>query len=299
MAGSLAPRRWRGPGLACRGEATRLLLRAVDEPRAIQPSILYRDDALLIMNKPAGFVVHRGWAKDRVTLLDVARELAGSWVYPAHRLDRQTSGVLIFGLSAEVARHLERQLAESRVHKRYLALVRGMTPDACFIDHPLAKEKGKDKLPSQTEVRRLTHFEVTNDETGISRRYSWVEARPLTGRPHQIRRHLKHISHPIVGDVRYGKAEHNQLFRRRFGLERMVLHAAHVTLSHPLDGRALALDAPLPPELAGLLAKLGASPAQSPDGRVGAEPEAPTTDEHARQHGRPEASPSNTGAASD
>jgi tRNA pseudouridine65 synthase len=241
----------------------------VDEPRALELSILYRDEALLIVNKPAGIVVHRGWANDRVTLLDMARDAVGSWVYPAHRLDRQTSGALIFGLSSEVARHLERELAQARVLKRYLALVRGLTPDACFIDHPLAKEKGKEKLPSQTEVRRLAHFEVANDETGITRRYSWVEARPLTGRPHQIRRHLKHISHPIVGDVRYGKAEHNHLFRRRFGLERMVLHAAHVALSHPLDGRALAIDAPLPLELSKLLEAIGAP---------------------ARQHGRPDPS---------
>jgi tRNA pseudouridine65 synthase len=257
--------------------AARLLLPAVDEPRATQPAILYRDDALLIVNKPAGIVVHRGWANDRVTMLDVARDLVGSWVYPAHRLDRQTSGALIFGLSPEVARHLERELAQARVHKRYLALVRGMTPETCFIDHPLAKEKGKEKLPSQTEVRRLDFFEVANEQTGITRRYSWVEARPLTGRPHQIRRHLKHISHPIVGDVRYGKAEHNQLFRRRFGLERMVLHAAHVALSHPVDGRPLALDAPLPPELAGLLAKLGAA---APEG-AGDPPGTHTADEHA------------------
>ena len=267
------------------------MLPAVEEPPAIQLSVLYRDDALLIVNKPAGIVVHRGWANDRVTLLDLARNLVGSWVYPAHRLERKTSGVLIFGLSSEVARDLERQLAQARVHKRYLALVRGMTPDTCFIDHALAKEKGKEKLPSQTEVRRLAHFEVTNDETGITRRYSWVEARPLTGRPHQIRRHLKHISHPIVGDVRYGKADHNQLFRRRFGLDRMVLHAAHVTLSHPLDGRALTLDAPLPPELAGLLAKLGGPAPDGADGGAGDPAATHTTDVHARQHGRPEPSP--------
>jgi len=263
----------------------------VDEPRASELSILYRDDALLIVNKPAGIVVHRGWANDRVTLLDVARDTVGSWVYPAHRLDRQTSGALIFGLSSEVARRLERELAQARVHKRYLALVRGMTPDSCFIDHPLAKEKGKEKLPSQTEVRRLSFFEVANDETGITRRYSWVEARPLTGRPHQIRRHLKHISHPIVGDVRYGKAEHNHLFRRRFGLERMVLHSAHVALSHPLDGRALEVDAPLPPELVGLLKSLGAPAPGSSDGDAGEPARALATDERARQHGRPEPAP--------
>jgi tRNA pseudouridine65 synthase len=262
----------------------------VDEPCAIELSILYRDDALLIVNKPAGLVVHRGWANDRITLLELARDAVGSWVYPAHRLDRQTSGALIFGLNPEIARRLERELAQARVDKRYVALVRGMAPDAAFIDHPLAKEKGKEKLSSQTEMRRLAHFEVESDETGISRRYSWVEARPLTGRPHQIRRHLKHISHPIVGDVRYGKAEHNRLFRRRFGLERMVLHAARVALSHPIDGRRLVVDAPLPSELSRLLEALGAAPSLAAAGRDPELAEAQPTGADAWQHGRPEAS---------
>ena len=97
-----------------------------------------------------------------------------------------------------------------------------LATEAITIDHPIAKEEGKPKLPSTTHVARLSHCEVENDQTGETRRYSWVEARPVTGRPHQIRRHLKHIAHPIVGDVRYGKAEHNRLFRRRFGLERLA-----------------------------------------------------------------------------
>lgn len=220
--------------------------------------ILYRDDDLLIVNKPAGLVVHRGWATDRVTALDLARQLAGQWVYPAHRLDRGTSGVLVFGLSPEVAHVMERAFGSDLVAKRYVALVRGMAPDAVRVDHPIAKDKGKPKLPSSTQVSRLAHYVVHNDETGLSRRYSWVEARPFTGRPHQIRRHLKHITHPIVGDVRYGKAEHNRLFRRRFGIERLVLHAAELALPHPSDGRPLTVNAPLPDELARLLDALRA-----------------------------------------
>ena len=259
----------------------------MDEVLAGELSILYRDDALLIVNKPAGLVVHRGWATDRVTLLDLARDAIGAWVYPMHRLDRQTSGALVFALSPEIAHVLEQALSQGRVEKRYLALVRGMTPDSSRIDHPLAKEKGKTKLPSLTEVRRLAHFEVENDETGVSRRYSWLEARPLTGRPHQIRRHLKHISHPIVGDVRYGKAEHNRLFRRRFGLDRMVLHAARLEFEHPVDGRALAVEAPLPAELLNLLEALRSAPGGAAGGAD--EPaSAPTAAGHARQHGRPE-----------
>ena len=219
--------------------------------------VLYRDDALLIVNKPAGLIVHRGWANDRVTALDRARALVGHWVYPAHRLDRGTSGALVFGLSPSAAHAVERAFAEELVHKRYFALVRGMAPDAVTVDHPIAKEEGKPKLPSQTHVARLAHCEVENEETGVTRRYSWVEARPVTGRPHQIRRHLKHITHPIVGDVRYGKAEHNRLFRRRFGIERLVLHAGELSLPHPTEARRVSVTAPLPAELVELLRALG------------------------------------------
>jgi tRNA pseudouridine65 synthase len=231
-------------------------------PEAPELTVLYRDEALLVVNKPAGLVVHRGWATDRITALDLARSLAGQWVYPAHRLDRGTSGVLVFGLSPSVAQQLERAFAEGRVEKRYLALVRGMAPDEASVDHPIAKDKGKPGLPSLTRVARLEHFEVENDETGVTRRYSWVEARPCTGRPHQVRRHLKHITHPIIGDVRYGKAEHNRLFRRRFGIERLVLHAEQLTLPHPSEPRRLRVNACLPDELVGLLAALrsGAQP---------------------------------------
>jgi tRNA pseudouridine65 synthase len=226
--------------------------------------VLYRDDALLIVNKPAGLVVHRGWATDRVTALDLARRLAGRHVHPVHRLDRATSGVLVFALDPGTARSMERAFAAEQIEKRYLALVRGLAPEHVLIDHPLAKEKGKPKLPSSTRVVRLEVFEVENDETQVTRCYSWLEAQPHSGRPHQIRRHLKHINHPIVGDVRYGKAEHNRLFRRRFNLERMVLHAERLTLPHPALGEPLTAVAPLPPELCELLTALRAMPATLP-----------------------------------
>jgi tRNA pseudouridine65 synthase len=239
--------------------------------------VLYRDDALLIVDKPSGLVVHRGWATDRITALDLARELAGQWVYPAHRLDRGTSGVLVFGLSPSVAQQLERAFAEERVEKRYLALVRGMAPEAITIDHPLAKEPGKPKLPSSTRVAHLDHFEVQNEETGDTRRYSWVEARPASGRPHQIRRHLKHISHPIIGDVRYGKADHNRLFRRRFGLDRLVLHAEQLSLPHPFEPRRVTVNAHLPDELVALLAALRSGGEPHGDGSEAMRPGEPTS----------------------
>ena len=241
----------------------------VAEPAPNRPElpILFRDEALLVVNKPAGLVVHRGWATDDVTALDLARALAGRWVYPMHRLDRSTSGVLVFALSPEIARVVEQSFSHQRVEKRYLALVRGLAPERASVDHPIAKEKGEPKLAALTHVERLEHHALLNEETGVTRSYSWVLARPVTGRPHQIRRHLKHINHPIIGDVRYGKSEHNRLFRRRFGLERMVLHAEQLRLPHPLDGQLLELNAPLPAELAALQVALReGDAAASPDG---------------------------------
>src|SRR4029079_8805915 len=124
---------------------------------------------------------------------------------------------------------------------------------------PIAKEPGKPKQPSQTRVARLFSQPLTDELSGISRNYSWLWAGPLTGRPHQVRRHLKHINHPIIGDVRYGKSEHNRLFRRRFGLERMALHAERVSFAHPLQGGTIEVVAPVPQELASVLAALAAS----------------------------------------
>jgi tRNA pseudouridine65 synthase len=223
--------------------------------------VLYRDAALVVVDKPAGLVVHRGWAQDEVTALSVVRGMLGHWVYPVHRLDRGTSGALIFACTPEIAGVLGSAFAEDRVQKRYLALVRGQAPEGVLIDHPIAKEPGKPKQPAQTRVARLFSHPVTDELTGVSRNYSWLEAWPLTGRAHQVRRHLKHISHPIIGDVRYGKSEHNRLFRRRFGLERMALHAERVSFSHPLSGAPLEIHAPLPAELEQVIAALSAAPA--------------------------------------
>lgn len=227
--------------------------------------MLYQDAALLAVNKPAGMVVHRGWANDDVTALDLARDLAGTRVYPVHRLDRGTSGTLLFALSPDVARAVGQLFTAERVHKRYLALVRGLAPDSALIDHALAKEKGKAKVPALTRVARLASYPVVDELTQSSRRYSWVEAHPVTGRPHQVRRHLKHISHPIIGDVRYGKGEHNRLFRRRFGLTRMALHAAALALPHPSDGTPLHICAPLPEDLQRVLDALPRDPAPESD----------------------------------
>ena len=168
--------------------------------------IIYEDEWLVAVNKPSGMLVHRGWARDGDIAVDVLHKQLGKHVWPLHRLDRATSGALLFALDVETARTLSHEFEHGRVGKRYLALVRGVPPEELFIDHALRRvdsdsskrpsgPDGPERLPAQTKIHRLAIFE----------RYALVEATPLTGRTHQIRRHLKHASHPIIGDVRYGK----------------------------------------------------------------------------------------------
>lgn len=208
---------------------------------------LYRDETLLAVVKPSGMAVHRGWARDRVTAADLARDLCVRPVHALHRLDRGTSGVLLFALSADAARAASAAFESGAVEKQYLALVRGPAPDALHIDHPIPRKEGGPRVPAVTDVRTLGHFE----------RYSLVEAMPRTGRLHQVRRHLKHVSLPIIGDSKYGKGEHNRLLRDRFGLARLALHAASVTLPHPATGASLTLVAPVPEDLAEPLRRMG------------------------------------------
>jgi tRNA pseudouridine65 synthase len=201
---------------------------------------LYQDDHLVVVDKPSGLLTHRGWARDEEVLMTVVRDALGRWVYPVHRLDRGASGALILALDPEVARLLGQAFAARTVVKRYLALVRGRPPLEGLIDHPLARRAGGERLPARTAFRRL-------EQLG---RYALVEASPHTGRLHQIRRHLKHIACPLIGDVNYGKGEHNRLFRDRYGLHRLALHAAALGLAHPVTGESLAVQAPFPEDLA-------------------------------------------------
>lgn len=210
--------------------------------------VLYRDDRLIAVSKPSGMIVHRGWDNDPITASDIVRDkIIHAQVFAAHRLDRATSGVLLFALDAQTARSLQEQMAEGGFKKRYIALVRGPMKESCRLDHPIPKEKYHVRVPAITEFQPLAHKD----------RWSLVEARPITGRLHQIRRHLKHLSHPIVGDVRYGKGDVNRYFRENFDLNRMALHALQLTITHPASGQTLALSAAIPCDLEDPLKKLG------------------------------------------
>jgi tRNA pseudouridine65 synthase len=209
--------------------------------------ILHRDDRLVVVAKPAGTVVHRGWADDDEPLLQIVRDTVGAWVWPLHRIDRGASGAVAFALDAGAARDLGIALQEGRIEKHYLALTRGHPPEHAVIDYPIPRVDGGERVPAVTEIWRRETFG----------RYALVEARPRTGRLHQIRRHLKHLSCPLIGDVRYGKGEHNRLFREQYDLHRLALHASRLILPHP-DGGVVDVSAPLADDLARCLELLRA-----------------------------------------
>ncbi|MGH8158954.1 MAG: pseudouridine synthase [Rhodanobacter sp.] len=224
--------------------------------------ILYQDDALIAVNKPANLAVHRSKMVGNADefLIDQLREQVGGIVYLAHRLDRATSGVLLIARSSEIAAALGEQFMGRHVRKQYLAVVRGWPePEEGLIDYALpgSRETGP-RREARTHYRRLATVEVA---IALGRypqqRYALVQAEPESGRFRQIRKHLAHIHHPIIGDCQHGRGDHNRLYKQYFGCHRMLLHAWRLRFAHPLDGRPLQIEAPLDHEYANLLARFG------------------------------------------
>ncbi|MFC3149964.1 pseudouridine synthase [Litoribrevibacter euphylliae] len=219
-------------------------------------SILYQDEDLIAVNKPAGMLVHRGERseEDRPILLQTLRDQLGQKVYPVHRLDRMTSGVIVLALNSETASLMVDQWRNKSVEKRYFAVTRGYMPEHVHLDYAMAPPVDKfKKNPKPKPVQEaITDFyclgqveiPVEIDKYPQSR-YSLVEALPKTGRKHQIRRHLKHLSHPIIGDTRYGKGKHTQYFRDHLNCAQMLLHAWKLSFEHPYTGQTMCLYAQL------------------------------------------------------
>lgn len=230
--------------------------------------ILYRDDHLIAIHKPAGLLVHRS-ALDRHETrfaLQILRDQIGQKVYPVHRLDKGTSGVLLFALDRDVARALSNQFEQGHITKRYLAIVRGWPPESGEIDHPLTRladehagiAASTTTQPARTCYHRLATVELPyRVDRYPSSRYALVELHPLTGRWHQLRRHMKHIAHPIIGDATHGKGRHNRLFQELFGHPRLLLAATDMQLAHPVSGQALHLRAELAVDFAEVVERLG------------------------------------------
>ena len=209
-------------------------------------TILHRDPRCVAVDKPSGVAAHRGWADDDDALLQLVRDTVNAYVYPIHRLDRGASGIMLFALDKDAARAFSE--AWRVADKRYLAVTRGHPPEHLVIDHAIPKAPGEDRVDAVTEIWRKETFG----------RYAVVEARPHTGRLHQIRRHLKHIACPLIGDVRYGKGEHNRLWRTQHDLHRLALHCTSLTVPHP-DGTALVVTCPLAPDLVHAIASARAA----------------------------------------
>lgn len=234
--------------------------------------ILYRDEHLVAISKPAGLLVHRSPIDRRETrfALQILRDQLGQRVYPVHRLDKPTSGVLLFGLSSEAAHRTAEAFASRQVRKKYLAVVRGYSPEQGTIDYPLrdepdqraAKAPPVEARAALTDFRRLATVELP---IAVGRyatsRYSLVEAQPLSGRRHQLRRHFKHLSHPIIGDTTHGNGQHNRFFRQQFDCLRLLLAATELSFIHPYSDLPLAVQAPLGEDFCTLLATLGWSDA--------------------------------------
>ena len=228
--------------------------------------ILYVDDDVVVVNKPSGLLVHRGWDNDDDVALFRVRDAVGQHVHPVHRLDRGTSGALLFARSSAVAAVLASQFESGRVDKRYLALVRGSPPDDGLIDYAIEKKEGGPKVRAVTRFRTVARSTVD--------RCSLVEAFPETGRLHQIRRHLRHIDHPLVGDVKHGSGVINRHYRATYNLRRLALHAHFMAFEHPArPGERVAIEAPMTHDLASAFLALGLPQGVAPtDDQVPAAP---------------------------
>jgi tRNA pseudouridine65 synthase len=224
--------------------------------------ILYLDDYLAIVHKPAGWLVHRTPLDKGETrfVLQTLRDQIGQHVWPVHRLDKGTSGVLLFALDADTARLLGQAFESGQgLQKTYRAVVRGWPAASGLIDHPLKRmpdDMRTERLevqPAQSRFATLRCFELpipqSQAQQGFaSTRCAEVALEPLTGRRHQLRRHMKHIAHPILGDATHGKGPLNRAVADLIGLQRLWLHAEGLQLPHPVSGQPLVIDAPLPAE---------------------------------------------------
>jgi tRNA pseudouridine65 synthase len=229
--------------------------------------ILYRDEHLVIIDKPPGLLVHRSEIDRHETrfAIQILRNQIGQHVWPVHRLDRGTSGILVFALNKEINSELGKQFEAGTVGKTYLAIVRGHPESSGVIDHPLSRQRDdyewKGEKMKEEAQQALTRFRCTDQielpvaiDRYPSSRYALLELTPETGRRHQLRRHLKHISHPIIGDATYGKGRHNRYFAEHLHCHRLLLACTGLSFRHPVSNQMLHVKAPVSGEFAATLA---------------------------------------------
>lgn len=207
--------------------------------------IVYQDDYLIAINKPHGLLVHRSSiANDaKEFALQMLRDQIDRYVSPVHRLDRKTGGLLLFAFDKETEIAMHQQFQNGEVQKKYLAVLRGHSPDQLDIDYPLVKENGaiQEAFTAFVTLKRA-ELDVPLGKHPTSR-YSLVEATPTTGRMHQLRKHFAHIFYPIIGDRKHGCNKQNKLFKEQWGMITMLLHASELSFTHPVTKEKLHLTA--------------------------------------------------------
>jgi tRNA pseudouridine65 synthase len=223
--------------------------------------ILYCDQHLVAINKPPGLLTHKSAIDkyEQFFAVQMLRDQLNQWVYPLHRLDKPTSGILLFALSSEIAHQIQKQFIAHTIQKQYTALVRGFTLQDQSINHPVnaiatfKRNKIKQDASTQQPIKEahtllstLKKFELPiNVDRYPCSRYSLVSLSPITGHRHQLRYHMKHIAHPIIGDKKYGKSIHNNFFINKFSTENLLLCATKLSFTHPVSNERICLEAPL------------------------------------------------------
>ena len=207
--------------------------------------ILFQDEHLVAINKPHGLLVHRTKIADDAEefALQLLRDQLNQTVFPAHRLDRKTSGILLFSLSKEMDQLIQNEFYTQKVSKKYLAILRGFSPEELTIDYDLTKENGTVQN-AITHFKTLQHVEIPYPQGKFeSARFSLIEARPETGRFHQLRKHFAHIMHPIIGDRPHGCNKQNKWWKETFEMEKMMLHASGLEFTHPITKELISIKA--------------------------------------------------------
>ncbi|MDF1878475.1 pseudouridylate synthase [Sulfurimonas sp. SAG-AH-194-C20] len=220
--------------------------------------ILYKDEYLVAINKPTGLLVHKSMIdKHEIYFaMKILSKQIGKWVYPIHRLDKPTSGVLLFALDSHTAKLMSEQFSSHAIEKTYIAIGRGYVAEEGVIEHALLEKLDKisdrDKSKTQEAKEASTAFRCLGQveiDAKVGRydtvRYSLVELKPRTGRKHQLRRHMKHINHHLLGDTKYGRGEHNKFVRERYEMHRLMLHALRLEVKHLYTEESLVIQAPL------------------------------------------------------
>lgn len=220
--------------------------------------IIFQDEVLVAINKPHGLLVHRSHiaADTSEFAVQILRDQIGQRVYPVHRLDRKTSGVLLFALNDEMNSRMQIQFSDGKIKKHYHAIVRGFTSDEMEIDYPLKRDDGvlQEAFTSFKTIKKV-ELNLPFGKHPTSR-YSLVELTPTTGRMHQLRKHMAHIFHPIIGDRPHGCNKQNKFFLEQYKMNSMLLHATELSFVHPLTRKEISLHAEYQPEFQRMLQTL-------------------------------------------